>query len=160
MKVELVRIFNCATYCIGHIYVDGVYVCDTVEDTDRGLDDSWSLTKIANTKIKKLTAIPTGTYKITMNVQSPKFSQYEYYKNFCNGYVPRLLNVKGFDGILIHCGSSAASSAGCLIVGYNKVKGKVLESRQAWEKLMNQYFLKAKKKNEEIKIIVSRRYKV
>ena len=160
MKVELVRIFNCATYCIGHIYVDGVYVCDTVEDTDRGLDDSWSLTKIMNTKIKKLTAIPTGTYKITMNVQSPKFSQYEYYKNFCNGYVPRLLNVKGFDGILIHCGSSAASSAGCLIVGYNKVKGKVLESRQAWEKLMNQYFLKAKRKNEEIKIIVSRRYKV
>ena len=79
MKVELVRIYNCPTYCIGRIYVDGEYVCDCVEDTDRGLDQSWPLSEIKKKKIKSMTAIPTGTYEMTMSIQSPKFSQYEYY---------------------------------------------------------------------------------
>ena len=42
--------------------------------------------------------------------------------------MPRLLNVKGFDGILIHKGSNADSSAGCIIVGKNTVKGGVTNS--------------------------------
>lgn len=51
MKVLLKRIYNCSTYCIGHIYVDGTYICDTIEDTDRGLDKSWPLSKIVKTKV-------------------------------------------------------------------------------------------------------------
>lgn len=74
------------------------------------------------------TAIPTGTYKITLDVVSPKFSQKAYYKAFCGGKLPRLLNVKGFDGILIHKGSNADSSAGCIIVGMNTVVGGVTNS--------------------------------
>ncbi len=42
--------------------------------------------------------------------------------------MPRLLNVKGFDGILIHKGSNANSSAGCIIVGKNTVVGGVTSS--------------------------------
>ena len=141
MKIEHVRIFNCPTYCISHIYVNGEYVCDAVEDTDRGLDQSMTLAEIKKRKVYRQTAIPTGTYKLAMNVKSPKFSQYEYYKKYCNGYMPRLLDVKGYDGILLHCGSSAASSAGCVICGENLVKGKVLNSRKCWEKLMKKYLL-------------------
>ena len=103
MKIDLVRIYNCPTYCIGKLYIDGVYQCDTVEDTDRGLDDSMTEEQVRKIKVYKMTAIPTGTYKVTMNVQSPKFSQYTFYKNLCNGYLPRLLKTKGFDGVLIHC---------------------------------------------------------
>lgn len=136
MKIELRRIYNCKQYCIGKLYVDGKWVCDTIEDYDRGLSQEMSLADISRIKVYRQTAIPVGTYKVTMNVQSPKFAQKPYYKTFCDGYLPRILNVPGFDGILIHCGVSADSSAGCLIVGYNTIKGRVTNSRQAWEKLM------------------------
>lgn len=160
MKIELIRTYTCPTYTIGHLYVDGVAVCDTIEDTDRGLDQSMSLVEIKRRKVYKMTAIPTGTYRVTMNVQSPKFSQMEYYKKYCKGYMPRILDVPGYDGILIHCGSSANSSAGCLIVGYNTVKGRVTDSKKAWEKLMKQYLLPAKMLGNGITITISRRYKV
>ena len=128
MKLRLDRKYKKATYSIGKLYVDGVYFCDTVEDKDRGLTDKDSLEKIKATKVYAKTAIPTGIYKITMGVISPKFSQKSYYQAFCNGKLPRLLNVKGFDGILIHKGSNAYSSAGCIIVGKNTVVGGVTNS--------------------------------
>ena len=159
MKVELVRIYNCPTYCIGRIYVDGEYVCDCVEDTDRGLDQSWPLSEIKKKKIKSMTAIPTGTYEMTMSIQSPKFSQYEYYYRLCKGYLPRILGIKGFEGVLFHCGSSAQSSAGCIIVGYNTIKGKVTDSRKAFEKLMK-HFNAAKVLEDEITLKITRKYKV
>ena len=159
MLLTLTRIYNSPSYSIGRIHLDGVYQCDVVEDTDRGLDQSMPLSEIRKRKVYRMTAIPTGTYRLTMDVQSPKFSQYKYYKDFCNGYLPRILDVPGYDGILIHCGSSAASSAGCIIVGYNTIKGKVTDSKKAWEKLMKQ-LLKAKKERERIQITITRKYKV
>lgn len=135
MLVLVKRIFNCSKYCISHIYVDGVYVCDGIEDTDRMLDSSMSETYIYKKKVPAQTAIPIGKYKLTLNIISPKFSKKQYYMDVCKGRVPRVLAVKGFDGILIHVGNTEKDSAGCLIVGYNKVKGKVLYSKQAFEKL-------------------------
>lgn len=159
MKIEHVRIYNCPTYCISHIYVDGEYVCDAVEDVDRGLDQSMSKKEIKEKKVKRITAIPTGTYDLTMDIQSPKFSQYEYYREQCKGYLPRLLSVPGYEGILIHCGSSAQSSAGCVIVGFNTIKGKVTDSRKAWERLMK-HLKSAKVLGDEITWTITRKYKV
>lgn len=135
MKLTLDRRYKKDTYSIGKLYVDGAYFCDTVEDKDRGISDKDSLEKIREVKVYAQTAIPLGTYKITMGVISPKFSQKAYYKSFCNGRMPRLLNVKGFDGILIHKGSNANSSAGCIIVGKNTVVGGVTSSQYYFEKL-------------------------
>lgn len=135
MKLLLDRRYKKDTYSIGKLYVDGAYFCDTVEDKDRGLSDKDSLQKIKATKVYAQTAIPLGTYKVTMGVISPKFSQKAYYKSFCNGRMPRLLNVKGFDGILIHKGSNANSSAGCIIVGKNTVVGGVTNSQYYFEQL-------------------------
>jgi hypothetical protein len=160
MKIEHVRIFNGKDYCISHIYVNGEYVCDAVEDVDRGLDQRMPISEIRKRKVYRMTAIPTGTYTLTMNVQSPKFAQIDYYKRYCKGYMPRLLNVPGYDGILIHRGSSANSSAGCVIVGYNTIKGKVTNSQKAWEKLMKEYFLPAWKLEEKMTYTITRRYKV
>ena len=134
MKLTLKRIAKRDTYTIGKLYVNGEWVADTVEDKDRGLTDKDSLSKIKATKVYAKTAIPLGT-KIAMGVISPKFSQKPYYKSFCNGRMPRLLNVKGFDGILIHKGSNADSSAGCIIVGKNTVVGGVTSSQYYFEKL-------------------------
>lgn len=135
MKISLKRIYTNNQYTIGHLYVDGTYVCDVIEDADRGLKDSMTLEEIRQKKIKDRTAIPQGNYKVTMNVISPRFSKKKYYKDFCGGRLPRITSVKGFDGVLIHIGNTDKDSSGCLIVGYNKEKGKVLNSKQAFEKL-------------------------
>lgn len=134
MKILLDRFFKGPKYTVGHLYIDGKYFCDTIEDVDRGLLNSMSLSEIKAKKIPSKTAIPRGTYKITLDVVSPKYSKRDYYIKVCKGKVPRILNVKGFEGILLHTGNSEESSAGCIILGENKVKGKVINSRVTFEK--------------------------
>ena len=135
MILTLKRIYTCSTYTIGHLYVDGSYICDTIEDTDRMLDKSMPMEQILQIKVKNETAIPTGRYKILMNVISPKYSKSDYYMCICNGKVPRLEDVPGFSGILIHKGNTSKDTSGCLVVGFNKTKGKVLDSKRAFENL-------------------------
>lgn len=159
MKIELTRIFTCPTYTIGRLRVDNVYICDVCEDTDRGLNQSMTLAEIKKRKVYKQTAIPAGTYDVTLSIQSPKFSQYEYYRDFCKGYLPRLIGVKGYEGVLIHKGNKASQSAGCLLVGYNTIKGKVTNSQEAFEKLYR--ILKAASdRKENITITINRTYVV
>lgn len=134
MKLKLKRIAKTDGYTIGKLYIDGVYFCDTLEDTDRGIKQDTPLTEITQKKIKRETAIPTGTYKITMDVVSPKYSVREAYK-FCDGKLPRLLNVPGYDGILIHIGNYPKDTEGCILVGKNSVKGAVMNSTDTFKKL-------------------------
>lgn len=158
MKLRVDRIYTCGSYTIGHLYVNGIYVCDTIEDADRRLTDLMLESEVRSKKVYGKTAIPSGTYNVTMDIKSPKYSSRAYYRNLCDGYLPRLLNVKGFQGILIHVGNTADDSLGCILVGYNTVKGKVLRSKEAFEKLMKGYLLPAKKRNENITIEIGRKY--
>ena len=50
--------------------------------------------------------------------------------------LPYLHDVPHFLGILFHSGNTADDSAGCLIVGRNRVKGKVLDSRATLQELI------------------------
>lgn len=134
-RITLTRIARKAGYTIGRLTDGNNYICDTLEDTDRDLTQEMTNAQIAVRKVRGATAIPSGTYRLTLGVTSPRFSKSEYYRKVCGGRLPRLLDVPGFDGILIHCGNTAADTAGCIIVGYNKAVGKVLESRKAFEKL-------------------------
>lgn len=157
MELRLRRIACKESYTIGKLEVmkDGkwAYLCDTIEDKVRDLNKNGTFDN-GEVKVYAQTAIPYGKYKITMNVQSSKFSnftKYPYAKKY-RGYMPRLLNVKHFEGILIHPGSSALSSAGCIIVGKNKIIGKVVDSQQVWISLMEHYFMPTKKTGEPITI--------
>jgi hypothetical protein len=134
MKLLLKRRFKGESYTIGSLYVDGVYFCDTLEDTDRGLTQSMPLSEIRKLKIAGQTAIPTGTYKVVTNVVSPKYSTREAYR-FCGGKVPRLLDVPGYEGVLIHIGNYAKDTEGCILVGENKVKGQVVNSTATFKRL-------------------------
>lgn len=155
MELTLKRIALRSEYTIGKLYVDGEYVCDTIEDTVRDLDKDG---KFANgeVKIPGKTAIPYGRYEITMKVKSPKYSnfaKYSWAKKY-DGYLPRLLNVPHFEGVLIHAGNTAADTEGCLLVGLNKVVGKVIDSVNTFRRLMDDYLVLAKKRNEKIFIEV------
>lgn len=141
MRLRLRRTAKKAKYTIGHLYMQDrengqwVFLCDTIEDRDRGLDQSMTLANIERVKVKHQTAIPTGVYDIVMDVVSGTFSKKPLYKEFCSGKVPRLKYVKGFSGILIHSGTDQDSSSGCIIVGENKVVGKVVNSWATYKRI-------------------------
>ena len=126
MKIEVKRIAKRSTYTIGKMYIDGNYFCDTLEDVDRGINQKDSLDTIKKIKVAGATAIPIGTYKVIVNM-SPKFQR----------NLPRLIDVPGFEGILIHRGNTDKDTAGCILVGENKVVGKVVNSTVYEKKLVN-----------------------
>ena len=158
MDILVKRIFSNTKYTIGKLYVDGVYICDTLEDSDKGWNNHMSDAWIRNNKCYGRDCIPSGRYAIDMNTVSPRFVQKAYYRKLCDGKLPRPVDVPGFEGILIHTGNQASETCGCLLTGYNKEKGKVLESKKAFEKL---YAIldEANKKGEEIYITIIRTYK-
>lgn len=125
MKLLLKRIARKPLYTIGKLYIDGAYFCDTIEDTDRNLSQNMPLSEIQEIKQKDITAIPTGTYKVILS-KSPRFKK----------VLPEILSVPGFAGVRIHSGNTQYDSSGCLIVGENKVVGKVINSRVTLAKLM------------------------
>ena len=126
MKIEVKRVAKKSTYTIGRMYIEGKYFCDTLEDKDRLLTQNTPLSTIMSVKMPGSTAIPTGTYKVIVNM-SPKFKR----------NLPRLIDVPGFEGILIHRGNTDKDSAGCILVGENKVVGKVINSTVYEKKLVN-----------------------
>lgn len=129
MKLLLKRKFKGETYTIGDLFIDGEFFCNTIEDTVRILpllchDTPQGVACRCKEKKYAETAIPYGTYKITMQ-HSPRFKR----------VLPCLHDVPHFLGILIHSGTTEADSAGCIIVGKNTIKGKVTESRTTSDRL-------------------------
>lgn len=124
MKLTLKRRFKADTYTIGSLYVNNEYFCDTLEDTDRDLNKNGRFDN-GEQKIPEKTAIPYGTYQVIVNV-SPKLKR----------ETPRLLNVPHFEGILIHSGNTHQDTEGCILVGENKEKGKVINSKFHEQKLL------------------------
>ena len=117
IKLRLERRYKGSKYTIGKLFINDEYFCDTIEDIDRGLKSSMSVEYIKKKKVYAETAIPTGTYKIEMTYSS-KFKR----------ILPLLVDVKGFSGIRIHRGNTEKDSSGCIVIGENKVKGRVINS--------------------------------
>lgn len=140
MKLGLHRKYKKQNYTIGQLFINGELFCNTIEDRDRGLDASMSIGEIQSKKLYTETAIPTGTYRVTLT-----------YSNKFKRILPLINNVKGFEGIRIHRGNTAKDSAGCPIVGLNTKKGMVTNSTE-YEKKLIDILTKAKNKGEEITI--------
>jgi len=134
MELMLMRIAKQANYTIGRLSVkletpemkciNGQlvtetqrYLCDTLEPKRRNLKKE--------KKIPGRTAIPEGRYRVLIT---------KSYRFQC--WLPLLLDVPGFSGIRIHAGNRVADTAGCILPGYNKKKGMVINSRAALHMLM------------------------
>ena len=137
MNIIIDRKWKKPEYTIGNMYIDDVFFSNTLEDTDRGLYNHMPLSYIKSVKIDNMTAIPYGTYTIDMDTVSSKYSSIKFYKDLCDGKLPRLCNVNGFDGILIHCGNTTKDTSGCILVGKNSIKGGITDSRNTFKKLYN-----------------------
>lgn len=149
MKLKISRKWPRPGYTIGILYVGGKRLCNTLEDTDRGLVQTMPTGKINQVKIKGATAIPKGTYKVALSV-SPKFKDRAWAKKY-KGLLPEILNVKGFTGCRVHVGNSAGDTDGCPLVGDNTVVGKLTNSTNRYYELMDK-LVPAWEKGEEITI--------
>lgn len=147
--------YKTTMYCISKLKINGEYFCDVLEDTDRGLKQTDPLELIKKLKINGATAIPIGRYKIAMDTVSPKYSDFTRYPwaKAYGGKMPRLLNVPGFEGILVHIGNYPKDTSGCLLVGTNSIKGAVTQSTMYFNKLMA-ILLDAHRKGQEIWITI------
>ena len=107
-------------YTIGKVFLNDetVKICDSLEDKVREFTES-------DPKVCGETAIPFGEYKVTK----------EIHKKF--GKCFRIHNVPYFEGIFIHGGNYPSHTHGCPLLGYNTVKGAVMNSRKALDKLYN-----------------------
>lgn len=139
MELRVKRVALKSDYTIGRLYVNGEFFSDTLEDAVR------------DTKIYGKTAIPYGTYKITMDVVSPKFKDRSWAKPY-DGKLPRLIDVPNYEGVLIHVGNTAEDTSGCLLVGQNRAVGKLVNSTQTFMSLMEKHLIPAKNRGEEITI--------
>lgn len=138
MEVLVYRKYKKPDYTVGRISIDGELIANTLEDTDRGLDDGMEDWQIKNKKIPNRTAIPTGRYEVEMDVVSPRFSQKQFYMDVCQGKVPRIKNVKGFDGILLHCADGPNGHnlvSGCIGVGLNTIRGGLTDGKRIFKEI-------------------------
>ena len=144
MELRLERKYRSNNYCIDKLYINGKYFSDALEDPDRGLTDSMSLEEIKKIKVKGNTCIPYGTYNVTITY-SPRFK-----KN-----LPLINNVKGFEGIRIHSGNTPQDSSGCVLLGFNKIKGQVINSKVTVNKFID-IVQEALNKGEKVTITITK----
>lgn len=157
MKIVLARHAFKPKYTIGKLYIDGVYFCSTLEDTDRNLYANMTLAEIKSKKVYGETAIPYAEYEIDMDTVSPKYSKKSTYADVTNGgYMPRLKNVKGFDGVLIHGGNTPKDTYGCVLVGINSIVGQLTNSFETFKKLYNKMY-EAHRNGEKITLLIEKR---
>ena len=100
--LTLVRYTRTETAILGSLYLNGAFVCYTLENADK--------------------AIPCGMYTV-QNSKSPKFKR--ELPLLHNAQVP------ASRGIRIHVGNTVASSSGCVLVGMGRNGDSLTESTPA-----------------------------
>ena len=142
MEITVERRWKRDGYTIGVLYVNGKRYCNTLEDIDRGLSSDMAVGDIFKVKVHGQTAIPTGRYEVRMTY-SPRFKR----------QLPLLVDVPAYEGVRIHSGNTAADTEGCILVGENTERGKVLNSRY-WLGLLLDKMNEALARKEKIHITV------
>lgn len=137
MEIILKRFPSTSNYTEGKLYINGAYFCDTLENKDRGLDQSMSEFEIRKRKIYAETCIPYGEYRVILS-HSPKFKR----------ILPEVLNVKGFEGIRFHSGNTTKDTEGCVLVGTKCGEGVIANSKNTEQSLIQ------KIKNQTLKLII------
>ena len=137
-NLKLIREKSTKESTIGSLFINDKFFSYTLEDFDRDANKDGDLDDVGETKVYGETAIPKGTYKVSLTL-SNRFKR----------VLPLLKGVKGFDGIRIDRGNKAKDSHGCILVGYQRGDDFVGSSAKAEEDLVKEL-----KKYTEIKITI------
>ena len=129
---------------IGVLSINGQFECYILEDKDRGLNSTMSLSEIEKLKVYGKTCIPYGRYEIDWTLS-----------NRFKVYMPILLKVPGYEGIRIHKGNTEIDSLGCLLPGRKKANNMISESTFATNQLYNK-IQTAKSRREKIFITITK----
>jgi len=115
MNIYVVRDDCTATRTFGTMTFPDGYVCQTLEDPVRP----------AGEKIDHETAIPSGTYNVSVTM-SQRFGK----------MLPLISPVPNFSGIRIHSGNTTADTSGCVLVATTRGHhDDIVSSREAMEQV-------------------------
>lgn len=99
MKFTLQRDVFEGEFTLGELLQEGEHFAFTCEDVDRKLEDG-------NIKVPGKSAIPRGTYPLTVSM-SARFSR----------LMPLVKDVPNFSGVRIHGGNTHKDTEGCPLIG-------------------------------------------
>jgi len=155
LELQLVRSEFGNDYTGGILYVDGMRFGDTIEPKDRGLTSDMPLAEIKKQKVYAKTCIPYGRYKLSWQV-SPSLKDRSYAKKY-DGKFPYLLNVPGWEGVMLHPFNYGTESKGCIAVGEKWMPGKIINATKGYQDLMDFYLVPAFKRNQEVWITIKKK---
>ena len=131
MELEVIRISSGIDSTNGVLLnrTDNKFLAYTLEDEQRDI------------KVYGETRIPNGTYKLGLRTTGGYHQKYS--KRFPDIHMGMLhvLNVPGFEYILIHCGNTDEHTAGCLLVGDSQENNQITKdgfigkSTQAYKRI-------------------------
>ena len=142
MEIKLIRKYYKTRYTLGRLYVNNSFFSDTLEPPSKHLTERCSTATIQKAKGEGFRAIPTGRYRILIT-RSRRFGR----------WLPLLMNVKGFEGIRIHAGNKPEDTRGCILPGFNRRKGYVLDSTRCVLTLVKM-MTEAMEKGEKVLVTV------
>jgi len=127
MELKVYRYSSQSQTTLGALHIDGKFECYTLEDQHQDI------------KVKGETRIPAGTYNIGLRTVGGFDARYKAKFSFHKGML-QVLDVPGFEYILIHIGNDEDDTAGCLLVGNtannNRLnKGFIGDSTTAYKSL-------------------------
>lgn len=145
MEIKIKREFFNSNNTIGSMFVNGSFFGYTLEDKDRGLKDTMSVSEIKLRKVFGQTAIPYGRYEVILN-----------YSNRFKKIMPLLLNVKGFEGVRIHGGNTDQNTLGCPLLGLKKNENGIYDCATINNKLIALIKAEAQKENSKIYVEITK----
>ena len=143
MKIEVIREASNKDCTFGKLYINGKFYCNTLEDVQREV------------KIKGETAIPKGTYVVTLRNAGGKNEKYKEKFGSAHFGMLYLNNIPNYEYVLIHIGNTKKDSEGCILVGLGKdVKSNSITQSTDAYKLIYPIIAKALLNKEKVEITV------
>ena len=119
VKLKVIRYSSQADSTNGLLFEENElglkFLCFTLEDEHRAL------------KVKGETRIPDGHYQIKLRKEGGFHSRYTKKYNDIHRGMLHVIDVPGFEYILIHTGNTDEHTAGCLIVGDSQENNAIIK---------------------------------
>lgn len=125
LRLERFRSNHEAT--IGRLYLDGQFLCHTLEDEYRAV------------KVKHETRIGAGRYDLRLRTWGGFHVRYsKLFKTFHRGMI-ELVDVPEFTDILIHVGNTDEDTSGCILLGiWRGADNFIADSRNTYARVYKQ----------------------